>query len=186
MTTDTTTDTVTLEITAKIADIQNRLPAMYRDFTRNYDALASHPENTEYQHAVAAIQDNLRSEENSLRDMLAGHRGAYNASKTRVGDYNTLYTQNMNYIILIAIGIIVMIQFIFSAKSYRLAAPTLGGALAGFVVYVVVLIIYVRTYGTSGWVFVVLLLPLIIYAFAIFVQKTCAPGAAAAAAAVIK
>jgi hypothetical protein len=184
--TKTQTETDTLEITTKIEDIQNRLPAIYADFSRNYAALQSHPENSEYQHAVAALKDNLAAEENTLRGMLAGHRSAYNASVTRVSDYGYLYNETLQYIILMAIALIAMFQFIFSIKSYRLTAPTLSAALGGFIVYLVIVILYAKTYGASGWLFVVILIPLIIYAFSLFVEKKCGPGAPNAAAAGIK
>lgn len=182
----TQTETDTLEITTKLEDIQNRLPAMYADFSRNYAALQSHPENAEYQHAVAAIKDNLDAEENTLREMLAGHHSGYNASVTRVSDYSYLYNETLQYIILMAIALIAMFQFIFSIKSYRLTAPTLNAALGGFVVYLVIVLLYAKTYGVGGWLFVVILIPFIIYAFSLFVEKKCGPTAVTAAAAGIK
>lgn len=166
---------VTLEISAKISELQNKLPAIYSDFFRNYNAAQSHPENEEYKNALAAIKDTLNAEENNLRERLASHRGAYNASATRVTDYNGMYKEALWGCIFLIIGIIAIGKFIFSANSYQFSKPSLGGALAGFIVYLLIILLYIRYYGVSGWIFVIIVIPFIIYGFGLFVKK-CAVG----------
>lgn len=166
-----------MEISVKISELQNKLPAMYSDFMRNYTAVQSHPENEEYTNALAAIKDALAAEENGLRDHLDSQRGAYNASATRVTDYSGMYKEALWGCIFLLAGIAAIGKFIFSAKSYQFTSPTLGGALAGFVVYLLIILLYIRYYGMSGWVFVIIVVPFIIYGFGLFVKK-CATGTA--------
>lgn len=161
--------------------LKNKLPAMYGDFIKTYTAWKMHPENVEYQRAFENIKMNLKTEEHALRAenekaaaMAAREhtQNAYLASKTRVTDTHQLYVETLWTNIVLGIAFLFLARFALSTSSYQLTPPPLGGGVAGFVVYLVIIILYIRYYGTSGYVFLFMIIPFFIFAVALFLKPT--------------
>ena len=205
---------ITPQIKAKLATIQTKLPAMYRDFERTYVAWQTHPENAEYQHAFENLKLNLKAEETALaaingevaaataeinhklialKRILEAERtrnrrlqaiqtpstNAYQASKTRIDDYAEAYKLEYAYNLALLVGIIALLFLAMRAGSYEFKAPSLGGALAAFVVYLVIILAYIYRYGVNGWLFILLIVPFFFFAVGLFVRKTSCPTCAA-------
>lgn len=163
--------------------LKEKLPAMYGDFIKTYTAWKTHPENVEYQHAFENILANLKAEEHVLRTaaeqgQLAMRRehteNAYDASKTRVSDSHYLYVETLWANVVMGIAVLMLARFALSTSSYQLTLPPLSGGVAGFIVYLAIILLYIRYYGTGSYVFLVVIIPFFIFAAALFLRPTSA------------
>jgi hypothetical protein len=180
----------------KLTEIKSKLPTMYFDFMQNYVSWQMHPTNIDNKRAFENIKLNLQSEEHNLRnlndeinhiqrELKKDHvvalfentgKAPYNASKTRIDDVHTLYVQSWQHNIFLGVGVLLLLGFILNAGSYQLAMPPIGGGLGAFAVYLIILVLYVYYYGSSGYLFVIMIIPFFIFASALFINSKPTPG----------
>ena len=194
---------ITPNVLDKIAEINDKLPGMYKAFETSYITWKSNPDNQEFYNTFNNIKLNLKKEQQVLSELFekvnnaaeniqqkTGHlqkwlnvekdkaakvsglnsaaENVYNASAKRISDFSSIYKSEYFYNLVLFIGAILVIFYIFFGKLFA-GMMEQGQGQAGnestqkkikYLVgaaYFIIVCVYGYKYGIANYTFIFLM-----------------------------